>query len=62
MSGKIRLYSGTVAVEARGFVKSGIDTPSGNPSYWEGKKGRSRVQGIGWGRGAQWERPLATQA
>lgn len=26
MSGKIRLYSGTVAIEARGFVKSGIDT------------------------------------
>lgn len=25
MSGKIRLYSGTVAIEARGFVKSGID-------------------------------------
>lgn len=62
MSGKITLYSGTVAIEARGFVKSGIDTHSGNPSYWEAKAGRSRVQGHFWGEGAQWERPLATQA
>lgn len=50
VSGKIRLYSGTVAIEARDFLKAGIVANTCNPSSWEAKAGRSRVQGHYLGR------------